>query len=381
MLLAGAQSARAPDRAWFKPEPGLPNEAEVLFYAFLVASIDWSVADLDQWAKKVLLEEARRKSLGPDWTPPADAWWRPSGKKPAAAFEPLRVALQQTRWPKPALDRVGAAMQRWQRSGRCDGLGHSELGRQLRQDDRKVLGPKNAKGRSRPRFEHAVVEVAALVGRRGAELRSEGRSDAPPGLSMQQELVLALAGRAQAQAELEAARQARDRAADGWRKAKARLALREEREQPHGPRLRRRGAALRQPRHRARVSPQPRQRAGRQQQAGEVLVARAAVQRDDGGAARLHALVSGPMRWLTGCSTALHDWGLDNSNEVLDLVYDAMVKVAADGHTLLDPSFDPLESIAAKQPSFAKWRSERLLRTDGAGARRHQALHPCARAC
>ena len=41
---------------------------------------------------------------------------------------------------------------------------------------------------------------------------------------MQQELVLALAGRAQAQAELEAARQARDRAADGWRKAKARLA-------------------------------------------------------------------------------------------------------------------------------------------------------------
>ena len=45
----------------------LPNEAEVLLYAFLVASIDWSVADLDQWAKKVLLEEARRKSLGPDW--------------------------------------------------------------------------------------------------------------------------------------------------------------------------------------------------------------------------------------------------------------------------------------------------------------------------
>ena len=223
VLLAGAQSARGPDRAWFIPDPGLPNEAEVLLYAFLVASIDWSVADLDQWAKKVLLEEARRKSLGPDWTPPADAWWRPSGKKSAAAFEPLRVAMQQTVWPKPALDRVGAAMQRWQRGGRCDGLGHSELGRQLRKD-RKVLGPKNPKGRSQPRFEHAVVEVAALVGRRGAELRREGSSDAPPGLSMQQELVLAQTGQAQAQAELKAARQARDRAADGWRKAKARLA-------------------------------------------------------------------------------------------------------------------------------------------------------------
>ena len=76
MLLEGAQSARAPGRAWFTPDPGLPNEAEVLFYVILVANIDWRVDDLDhEWAKKVLLEEARRKSLGPDWTPPADAWW------------------------------------------------------------------------------------------------------------------------------------------------------------------------------------------------------------------------------------------------------------------------------------------------------------------
>ena len=74
-------------------------------------------------------------------------------------------------------------------------------------------------------------------------------------------------------------------------------------------------------------------------------------------------LITNPMRWLTGSSTELHDWGLDNSNEVLDLVYDSMVKVAADGHTLLDPSFDPLESIAAKQPKFATWRSDRLLHT------------------
>ena len=74
-------------------------------------------------------------------------------------------------------------------------------------------------------------------------------------------------------------------------------------------------------------------------------------------------LITNPMRWLTGSSTELHDWGLDNSNEVLDLVYDSMVKVAADGHTLLDPSFDPLESIAAKQPKFATWRSDQLLHT------------------
>ena len=70
VLLAGAQSARAPDKAWFDPKPGLPNEAEVLFYAILVANIDWSVPDLDLWASKVLEEERRRLELGSDWTPP-----------------------------------------------------------------------------------------------------------------------------------------------------------------------------------------------------------------------------------------------------------------------------------------------------------------------
>ena len=97
-LLAGAQSARAPDRAWFSSAPGLPNEAEVLLYAILVANIDWRVDDIDQWAKQVLSEEARRKSLGSDWTPPADAFWRPSRKGSIGAFEPLRIALLQTAW-------------------------------------------------------------------------------------------------------------------------------------------------------------------------------------------------------------------------------------------------------------------------------------------
>ena len=72
LCLAGAQSARAPDKVWFDSKPGLPNEAEVLFYAILVANLDRSVADLDLWASKVLEEEPRRLELGSGWTGLAD---------------------------------------------------------------------------------------------------------------------------------------------------------------------------------------------------------------------------------------------------------------------------------------------------------------------
>ena len=40
------KSARSPDKPWFTPEPGLPNDAEKLCYAFLVANIDWDVGRL-----------------------------------------------------------------------------------------------------------------------------------------------------------------------------------------------------------------------------------------------------------------------------------------------------------------------------------------------
>ena len=223
LCLAGAQSARASDKAWFDPKPGLPNEVEVLFYAILVANIDWTVADLDLWASKVLEEEPHRLELGSDWTPPDNEWWRSSRKAAAASFEPLRVAIQQTEWGKPALDHVGAAMQRWRGAGRCDELTHQELYRQLRKD-RPVHGPKPPKGRPRMRFEYAVVEVAALVKRRGAQLRKEFKSDAPRGITMGAELAQLQKEKKTALADLEKARKARDRAARGWLQAKKRLA-------------------------------------------------------------------------------------------------------------------------------------------------------------
>ena len=74
-------------------------------------------------------------------------------------------------------------------------------------------------------------------------------------------------------------------------------------------------------------------------------------------------IFSEPTRWLSGKSGKLDGWSIDSSSEVMDLVEQAMVAVAADGHTLLDPSFDPFASIAERQPLFAKWRADELQRT------------------
>ena len=49
-----------------------------------------------------------------------------------------------------------------------------------------------------------------------------------------------------------------------------------------------------------------------------------------------------------------------------------MIKVAADGHTLLDPSVDPFASIAAEQPSFKEWRASKLLASDAAESDIHR---------
>ena len=72
---------------------------------------------------------------------------------------------------------------------------------------------------------------------------------------------------------------------------------------------------------------------------------------------------SEPARWLSGKAETLKDWSIDSSSQVMDEIEKAMVAVAADGHTLLDPSFDPFQSIAAKQPALSTWRKELMART------------------
>ena len=88
-------------------------------------------------------------------------------------------------------------------------------------------------------------------------------------------------------------------------------------------------------------------------------------------------LISEPMRWLAGKgSKLLPDWSVANSAEVLDLTYEAMLKIAADGHTLLDPHFDPFAKVAEQQQHFATWRSrwsERTVKSpDGTAHRVHE---------
>jgi hypothetical protein len=68
-------------------------------------------------------------------------------------------------------------------------------------------------------------------------------------------------------------------------------------------------------------------------------------------------IISEPMRWLAGkASKSLTEWSIVNSSEVLELAEAAFKTIAADGHSLLDPSLDPFATIAAKQPLFAAWR-------------------------
>ena len=79
-------------------------------------------------------------------------------------------------------------------------------------------------------------------------------------------------------------------------------------------------------------------------------------------------IFSEPARWLTGKAGEL-GWGLDDSSELLDAIYDMMQAVAADGRRLLDPAYDPFASFAAKYPEFAAWRTahakEELKAADG----------------
>ncbi|EOD11378.1 hypothetical protein EMIHUDRAFT_465077 [Emiliania huxleyi CCMP1516] len=79
-------------------------------------------------------------------------------------------------------------------------------------------------------------------------------------------------------------------------------------------------------------------------------------------------IFSEPARWLTGKAGEL-GWGLDDSSELLDAIYDIMQAVAADGRRLLDPAYDPFASFAAKYPEFAAWRAahakEELKAADG----------------
>lgn len=66
-------------------------------------------------------------------------------------------------------------------------------------------------------------------------------------------------------------------------------------------------------------------------------------------------VLSEPMRWLAGKGSTLPGWSIVCANEVLDLAYQALIDIAADGSILFDPEFLPFDAIANKLPQFRDW--------------------------
>ena len=87
-----------------------------------------------------------------------------------------------------------------------------------------------------------------------------------------------------------------------------------------------------------------------------------------------HFVLSAPLRFLTGKSRSLNDWSIARAGELLDITENFLQQVAADGRVLLDEETDPFASVAASQPVFAAWRTERLEReVKAADGTKHRA--------
>ena len=157
---------------WFERAPGAANPTEVLFFAFLVVQDPpGKAAELKEWATGVLSEEARAAELGDSWQPPASSDWKRPGGKLGPLLKLMRIQYTAMRTDEQ-LDAIGAAIQGWDGPGRRAGLREHNLRNHLRKGE-PVPGPRLTKKTApKPRWQSAaVVDVAALVLRRGADLR------------------------------------------------------------------------------------------------------------------------------------------------------------------------------------------------------------------
>ena len=89
------------------------------------------------------------------------------------------------------------------------------------------------------------------------------------------------------------------------------------------------------------------------------------------------ALLTEPLRWLSGKSSTLEDWSMVNSNKLLDITYDLMVAVAVDRSVLLDSTLDPFTAVAASQPKFAAHRAAQQQQTIKAPDGTPHLVHTC----
>lgn len=167
---------RADPKHWAQPGKDDANMAEHLFYALMLCTTHQGrVAELNQWANKVVLEEFAATELRQMWKP-IGAWPKMSNNI-SSAFEPLVLAHDKFAWPEQVLDGIGIAMQAWRGKGHVDGL----TGHLLKDYVHKPrLSAAVTKKKDPPvRYKSwAVVPIARLLVDHGSKLRKLLKLDA-----------------------------------------------------------------------------------------------------------------------------------------------------------------------------------------------------------
>ena len=176
---AEASAEKASPVHWFDTNDQDANAHEVLFFALLIVSCAASVASLNEWAKKVLLEKSAAETGGAAWKAPTEGWGKIG--KLSKLFAPLDDAYLNTSWSDYDLDTIGAAMRFWDGAGRHDKITHVQLRTHLSLGrDKKLRAArrdKKTEGALRWRS-WTIVRVAELVyGRSGVALRKALKMD------------------------------------------------------------------------------------------------------------------------------------------------------------------------------------------------------------
>ena len=176
---------------WFERSPGDANATEELFFASLVLQYaSLTVEKLNEWASEVLVHETAYRQQGAAWTPPAE--WKPARGRDHPLVKVLVDAYMCDRKTEDKLDQIGTAIQAWPctEPGQFDDLTEDKL----RQHFSWAGNAKVAKaGHAKARLRRALIPVAALVKRKGVELRKLLRLDAaasPPPTREQQHAAL-----------------------------------------------------------------------------------------------------------------------------------------------------------------------------------------------
>ena len=172
-----ARQHKAASVVWFDKEPGLPNDTEILFLALLVVKNAESAGAASKWAADVL-RFSPSGAVPEVWPPPGAPEWAGKGPNAAPLYQTLEKAYKPG-WTWPALESICLAIRSFDGVGQHDNLQPHHLREHIKA---KPPGPKLAGAKRAPpvRWKSpAILQVARLVKRDGAQLRQLLRLDAP----------------------------------------------------------------------------------------------------------------------------------------------------------------------------------------------------------